>query len=150
MITAQKESFTAAIPELKPIFTRHWEELALNKDIVPLDMMYETYEQREAMGEVCFVTLRDKGTIIGYFVGFISPGLHYRTCLTCITDIFYVEPDRRGARAGVMLFQVVEEELKRRGVKRWFAGEKLHKPCAPLFKYLGFEPVEQTHSKILA
>ncbi len=149
MITAQVENLTETLDELKPLFPLHWEELALNKDSVPLDPMYDVYEQRDERGEVCFVTLRDKGELIGYFVGFINPGLHYKTCLTCIMDIFYVVQDKRGQRGGIKLFQAVETELKRRGVQRWFVGEKLHQPCAKLFEYLGFEPVETTHSKML-
>ena len=149
MITAQVENLTETLPELKPLLPLHWEELALNKDSVPLDPIYEIYEQRDAAGQVCFVTLRDQGELIGYFVGFVNPGLHYKTCLTCIMDIFYVVQDSRGQRGGVKLFKEVEKELQRRGVGRWFVGEKLHKPCGKLFEFLGFEPVERTYSKML-
>lgn len=149
MITAQIENLTEVLEELKPLLPLHWEELALNKDDVPLDPQYEIYLERDARGEVVFATLRDAGELIGYFVGFINPGLHYKTCLTCIMDIFYLVQDKRGKNGGVILFQKVEKELIRRGVQRWFVGEKLHKPCGKLFKFLNFEPVEITHSKML-
>ncbi len=149
MITAQVENLTEVLEELKPLFPLHWEELALNKDDIPLDPQYDVYLQRDARGEIVFVTLRDAGELIGYFVGFVNPGLHYKTCLTCIMDIFYLVQDKRGQRGGITLFKKVEQELKRRGVQRWFVGEKLHKPCGWLFKMLGFEPVETTHSKMI-
>ncbi len=149
MITAQIESFTETLEELKPLLPLHWEELGLNKDSVPLDPMFETYTAREAQGEVIFTTLRDDGELIGYFIGFITPGLHYRTCLTCIMDIFYVVQDKRGRKGGFTLFAEVKKELQRRGVQRWFVGEKLHKPCGQFFNALGFEPVERTHSMML-
>jgi hypothetical protein len=74
MITAQIESFTASLPEFKPLFPLHWEELALEKDKVPLDPQYNIYEFKESMDELLFVTLREDGKPIGYFIGFIAPG----------------------------------------------------------------------------
>lgn len=149
MITAQVEDFTATLDELKPLLPLHYEELALNKDQVPLDPQYEIYLERDARGEVCFVTLRENGALVGYFIGFIAPGLHYRTCLTCTMDIFYVHPDYRGKRGGIKLFRTVENELRRRGVQRWFVGSKCHKDASRLFEALDFERVEIYYSKML-
>lgn len=149
MMTAQVESLTDVLEELKPLLPTHWEELALNKDKVPLDPQYDIYLARDACGEVLFVTLRDTGRLIGYFVGFIAPGLHYRTCLTLTMDIFYVWPQFRGRRAGFMLFAAVQKEATRRGALRMFAGSKLHKDASWLFEQLGYEEVERYYSKWL-
>lgn len=146
MITAQVENLTERLEEMKPLFPLHWEELALNKDRVPLDPQYDVYLERDARGEVLFVTLRELGELVGYFVGFVVPGLHYRTCLTLTMDIFYVRPDKRG-RCGVKLFREVEREAKRRGVKRMFVGSKCHKDASWLFERLGYEEVERYYSK---
>lgn len=146
MITAQVENLTERLEEMKPLFPLHWEELALNKDRVPLDPQYDVYLERDARGEVLFVTLREVGELVGYFVGFVVPGLHYRTCLTLTMDIFYVRPDKRG-RCGVKLFREVEREAKRRGVKRMFVGSKCHKDASWLFERLGYEEVERYYSK---
>ena len=40
MITLEVESFIECLPELKPILPIHYEELALNKDEVPLSPQY--------------------------------------------------------------------------------------------------------------
>ena len=146
MITAQVESLTARLEEMKPLFPLHWEELALNRDKVPLDPQYDIYLARDARGEVLFVTLREFGELVGYFVGFVAPGLHYRTCLTLTMDIFYVRPDKRG-RCGVKLFRAVEQEAKRRGVQRMFVGSKCHKDASWLFERLGYSEVERYYSK---
>jgi len=120
MITCAVESFTDRIDELKQIIPMHYEELALNKDKVPLSPQWDIYQARDSLGEVLFMVMRENGEMVGYFIGFIAPGLHYSTCLTCIMDIFYIKPEKRGAALpGVRLFRAVEEELKRRGVDRW-------------------------------
>lgn len=146
MITCQVEPFPPFLEEVKPILPIHWEELALNKDKVPLDPQYDIYLARDARGEVISVTAREDGKLMGYFVGFIAPGLHYKTCLTCTMDIFYVHPDHRGGGTGWHLFKTAEAELRRRGVQRLFVGSKLHKDASWLFEKLGYEEVERYYS----
>ena len=147
MITAQIEPWSDFVEEVKPLFLEHWEELALDKDKVPLSPQYGVYAARDAMGELLVVTLRKSGRLVGYFMGFIAPGLHYDTCLTLTMDIFWTHPDIRGGFAGVKLFRLVEKEAKRRGVKRMFYGSKLHKDASRLFEFLNMEPVEIYYSK---
>jgi len=147
MITAQIEEMGPFIQEVMPMLHQHWEELALNKDKVPLDPQYEVYMAREASGQSMVVTLREAGRLVGYFVGFVAPGLHYKTCLTLTMDIFWTHPDIRGGLAGVKLFRAVEKEAKRRGVQRIFYGSKLHKDASRLFEFLKMEPVEVYYSK---
>lgn len=142
MITAHVENFTEALPALMPVLPLHYQELALNQDKVPLSPQYPVYLQRDADGGVLFVALRKAGELVGYFIGFIAPGLHYQTCLTLTMDIFYVHPDHRGDGAGAQLFKAVEAEAKRRGVQRMFVGSKLHKDASWLFQRLGYEPCE--------
>ena len=149
MITFETESFTENLAELKVILPLHYEELALEQDKVPLSPQYEIYEAREKAGELLYVTARENGELIGYFIGFVAPGLHYKTCLTCTMDIFYIHPEHRGSNFGFKLFNFVEKKLLARGVKRWFVGSKVHLDASWLFKKLGFSPCETTQSKYL-
>jgi len=149
MITTHIESFEALLDELQPLLPLHYEELALNQDKVPLSPQYNVYIERERAGGLLFVTLRDAGELVGYFIGFIAPGLHYSTCLTCTMDIFFLRKDKRTGSAGVRLFRFVEDELRRRGVQRWFMGSKVKADASALFKRIGAEPVETYYSKWL-
>ena len=146
MLSAHVESLTERLEDLKPFFPMHWEELALNQKQVPLDPQYDIYLGRDGVGQVMLVTLRSEGELVGYFVGFVAPGLHYKTCLTLIGDIFYVLPEHRGNGGGFILFKAVEAEARRRGVKRMFVGSKMHKDASWLFEKLGYEQVETTYS----
>lgn len=92
MITAHIESFEENLEYLKPLLPIHYRELALNQDKVPLSPQFDKYAAAEQHGELIFITLRKAGQMVGYFIGFIAPGLHYSTCLTCQMDIFYVLP----------------------------------------------------------
>jgi GNAT superfamily N-acetyltransferase len=147
MITCHVESFEERLLELQALLPLHYRELALNQDKVPLSPRYGDYIDRERAGGLLFVTLRDAGHLVGYFIGFIAPGLHYSTCLTCTMDIFYVHPDKRTGSAGVRMFRFVETELRRRGVQRWFMGSKIQADASALFKRIGAAPVETYYSK---
>lgn len=149
MITLHIESFAERLNELQALLPEHYKELALNQSDVPLDPQYEVYIERERQGALLFVTLRDAGELIGYFIGFVAPGLHYKTCLTCTMDIFYVRKDKRQGSAGVRMFRFVEKELRRRGVQRWFMGSKIHADASALFERIGASKVETYYSKWL-
>jgi len=146
MLTAQPEDFVPFLEEVKPLLPLHYEELALNKDYVPLSPQFDEYLRRDAKGMILTVTLRDAGDLVGYFVGFIAPGLHYSTCLTLHLDIFWCRPDKRDGTAGVKLFKAVEKEARRRGVQRMFVGSKVHKDASRLFDALKYTPVETVYS----
>lgn len=146
MITCCVEKFGDELENLKPLFPEHWKELALDQDKVPLDPQYEVYLEREDRGELLFVCLREAGEIVGYFLGFVAPGLHYKTCVTLTMDIFWVKPEARGKGAGMTLFRFVEQEARNRGVQRMFVGSKLHKDASWLFDRLGYIEVERYYS----
>lgn len=146
MITIQQETFRPFLEEVKPLFPLHWAELALEQDRVPLNPRYDEYLRRDDAGQVLSVTVRDEGELVGYFVGFIAPGLHYQTCLTLTMDIFWLHPKSRGQNAGWYLFKHVQRVAKERGVQRMLVGSKLHKDASWLFERLGYEPIETYYS----
>lgn len=149
MITCSVEQLEDVLPEMKLLFGGHWEELALDKASVPLDPQYDVYLERERQGQTLTVVMRENALIIGYWVGFIAPGLHYRTCLTATMDIFYIKPEARGGTKALKMFRFVERELVRRGVQRWIMGTKLHHDVGRMFEALGLRPIETYYSKLL-
>jgi hypothetical protein len=150
MITAQVETLAGGgLDELKPLLPGHYEELSLHRGKgFKLNPRYDDYLNREAQGQVLYVTLRKSGNLIGYFVGHIVPGLHYQDCLTLHSDIYYVVPEHRGDGAGLVLFNAVKKELKRRGGNLWMSGDKefAHMHTGKLHQAIGFEKVENVYA----
>lgn len=142
MITAQIESLTEQLPELKPLLPEHWAELALYQDRMPLDPDFAYYEAMDAAGKMLLATIRENGALVGYFVGILGASPHYRSTPMCKMDVVYVHPDHRGQHAGTLLLDTVKRELKRRGVRCWWVGSKNHKPIEWLFEQFGFERSE--------
>lgn len=149
MIKAQPESFIDNLEELMPLLPEHWDKLALDKDRFPLDPQYPLYFAAEEAGQLLFMTLRDDDRMIGYWIAFIAPGMHYRTCLTATQDIWNIVPEYQSTVGPMILLRAVHKEYKRLGVNRSFVNEKMHLPCGRLFKAFGYEPIETHYSKLI-
>jgi hypothetical protein len=149
VIRARAEVFMDTLPELKNLFSAHWEKLALDKEVAPLDPNYEVYGALEKAGALLFIALRNNKKLIGYWVATITPGLHYKTCVTALMDIWNIVPEYENGVAALILMRAVEREYKDRGVNRAFAGEKTHKPCGRLYEAFGYQPVETQYSKLI-
>lgn len=152
MLVAAVESITDCVEEMKALIPSHYEEISEHKlRGIPLDPQYETYLARDAGGQIIFVALRDAGKLVGYHVSFVTPGLHYQTCLTAIGDIYFVYPDERGRRGGVLLFREWERECRRRGVRLMTAGIKVRhaKDARRLVELMGFMEAEIMFWKFL-
>ena len=148
MITFQAESFEHTLDELRPILDVHYLELAMHQDKIPLAPQFDVYIANERINQLLFFTVRDDNRLVGYFIGFISPGLHYSETVTCKMDIFFIHPDYRGeGNIGLKMFRNLEQELRRRKVQHWFVGCKLKADAGPLFRRMGFEPIETYYSK---
>lgn len=149
MITIQVEGYGDCIEELKALYPSHHEELGLFKDKMPLDPDYPEYLRREQDGSLFLCTARNDGRIVAYYIAVVRPGFHYQSTLTGTADIYYVAPDFRGRGLALPLFRHVERELKRRGAKVWYGGNKIHNPLGAdkLHELLGFIPADQYWAK---
>lgn len=146
MLTAQAEELTAeTLAEAKPLLPFHYDELSEHKAAgIPLDPQYDLYLARAAAGQVLYVTLREAGTLVGYLVSFMAPGMHYKGCLTATGDIFFVYPTKRGLEGGKTLFSAWLKECKRRGIRLAQIGMKTRhaKYVRPILEELGFFEAE--------
>lgn len=135
--------------EMLPLLVRHWREIALNHADVPLDIDEAKYGELDDTGALHIVTARRDGLLIGYHVAIVTPHLHYRSTLHGITDVYWLAPECRHGVTAMRLFQAVERELKRRGVRKLFTATKLHLDQGPLFERLGYRPVERLYAKLI-
>ncbi|MEX3972259.1 GNAT family N-acetyltransferase [Paraburkholderia caribensis] len=148
MITFHIERFVDVYAEMYPLLVEHYEEISQHREHgVPLDPQVDVYQSRENAGNLLMVIARDAGRIVGYFIGIVAPALHYKSCLSCSPDIFYVQREYRRDGTAAAMFGHVEKELRRRGVKVWMVGSKHAHNVTQLFEHLSFEPFEITYAK---
>ena len=143
------ETLAATRAEAEPLLMRHWDEVALNKETVPLDPDWEMYSRLEAGGIVHVTTARRDGKLVGYAAFLLTNNLHYRTLRVAEGDIFWLAPECRRGRAGIDLMRAAEAQLRDRGVHRIVNKVKLHIDVGPVFEYLGYKPIERIYAKMV-
>jgi len=143
------EKYEEMIAEAIPLFTRHWEEIALFKDKIRFAPDYSKYEALEAAGGLHICTVRVDGRLVGYHVALVTPHPHYMNDLMSLTDIFYIHPDHRKGLTGFIFFRFIEAELKKLGVSKMMAGTKLNKDLGVMFDRLGWTPTDRMYAKVI-
>lgn len=149
MVEFAVEKYAQIMDEMELLLRRHWEEVALNRDAVPLDIDRDKYLALEDQGVLHIITARDGSKLVGYHVAMIANHLHYKTTLHGITDVYFLAPEYRYGGIGYKMIAKVEEEMKALGVKKLFTAVKLHLDHGPLFEALGYKPVERLYSKMI-
>ncbi len=150
MLTFRVETLAAVRDEAAPLLRRHWEEIALNRDTVPLDPDWQAYDRVEAAGLLHITTARnDAGGLVGYAVYFVVPNLHYRSLRVAETDIFWLVPEHRRGLAGLRLLRAAEAHLAALGVNKIVSKVKLHHDTGPLFERLGYTAIERVYAKMV-
>lgn len=142
------EAWSSALPEMQRLFDAHWQEVALNRDAIKLDIDYELYARCERDEELHLVTARDDGWLVGYHLSVIRPHPHYRSTLHCTTDVFYLRPEYRKGMTGYKLLKFFLDSVRARGVKKIFMGTKMAIDIDPLLKRLGFTPIERIYGMV--
>lgn len=150
MLTFQVETFAAMLPEGRALFPRHYEELALDKEKVPLAVDEERYLWIENQGGLHVCTVRADGALVGYFICTLLPHLHYKDAgPMAYTDVYYIAPEHRRGGAGFRLIRCVERTLKMRGVTKIYLSHKRHQDHSALFLKLGYRATDIMYTKLL-
>lgn len=148
-ISFKVEKWSEALPEMKEIFPIHWEELALNKDAIKMSVFEERYAVMESQNALLVVTARTIERLVGYFVVFLLPHLHYQDAGNMAhTDMYFLLPEFRNG-SGAKLLMCVQDALRLRGIKKMYLSTKIHKSHTELFQLMGFTPSDIMHVKLL-
>lgn len=154
-ITFQVEKLSNIKEEVFPLLVKHWEEIALNKETVPLDPDWEMYRLLEDGDVMNITTARKNGHIIGYFAYIITGNLHYKSLRVAEGDIFYVDKEYRKGSFARKLLQESERNLKAVGVNKIINKVKKHfkNPrgigVGLLFEHTGYIEIENLYAKMV-
>jgi GNAT superfamily N-acetyltransferase len=131
------------------LLKKHWEELALNKDKVPLAIDEARYKQLQDVGILKnIVVYNNQNVAVGYSVLLIQPHLHYSTTVYAAVDVIYIDPEYRNTTLGARLLVAAEKQAKEHG-----ASIVLHhaKPYVPMIikplEKLGYSLYEHMYGK---
>lgn len=150
MMIYQEEPVTySLLEELTPMLEQHWEEVAVNKDRVPLDINYDGYVKLYNSGILKLFTVRNEVELIGYYATMLVNHFHYKSTLFAMNDVVYVKPEYRGKLAGYKLLKFAEDKLKEYGVDVVSVHIKLTHDFSPMMERMGYQTVEKICTKYI-
>jgi len=149
MISFQVEKARDAILEIKEILHEHWEEIALDKEVIKLNPDYNKYLDLADKDILHIVTAREDGVLIGYHISLVFPHMHYIDSLTAFTDIFFLKKEKRQGSTGIKLLKAMEQSLKERNVQKIYMGTKIHLDISPILNRLGYTQIEKIFTKVI-
>ena len=153
-VTYQVERFPAIALEIRPLWTKHWQVLGMDRERVALSPDIPTYLKMDCDGVLHIVTVRAAEALIGYYFTLIPPkDLHYTGLKRAWTDIYFIDPSAVPPLSLVAKYRrlvaKVEAELQALGVQRLHTAVKLHSDIGGLWDRLGYTPVERAYYRVL-
>jgi GNAT superfamily N-acetyltransferase len=146
----QVEDWPDVLSELRPLFSRLWDDVAIDKDRFVAECDEVKYGALYGAKILHLVTARDEGKLAGYFLVFITPNAHYKGAGECaFTDMYYLLPEYRKGNTGLQLFAFMEETLRARGVVKFYTSHKIHRDRSAMMKFLGFTASDIVYSKVI-
>jgi hypothetical protein len=151
-LSFQSENWADIVGELKPLIVLQWEEIALDRDSIPLDPDWDRYAALSAAGSLKITTARDSasGELAGWYLTVVSPHPHYKSTLFGFLDIYYIRPEYRRGLAGLGLFAAMEKSMRALGVKELISISKTHRSVEPIFERLDWRETGTTYTKVLS
>ncbi|MDA8231569.1 MAG: GNAT family N-acetyltransferase [Magnetospirillum sp.] len=147
MIVFQHESLAGALGAMTPLVARHWREVALDRDRVPLAPDWEKYRLLDRTGALNITTARHDGRMVGYACYIVSRHLHYRDLMVAESDAFFLAPEHRRGPEGVRLLRAAEQNVIAAGAQRIVTRVKVDPDFGPLLRRMGYQPIEAVYSK---
>jgi Acetyltransferase (GNAT) family len=129
---------------MRPLFAQHFVELGVNQHRLAAIADEPRYAQLEKADILFVITVRADQKLVGYFVGFIMPHLHYMGAGPwAMTDMYFVKPEyRRGA--GLKLFRAFKQIARENGCRFAVTSCKVHEDHSALLEKLGAKWTDKT------
>jgi GNAT superfamily N-acetyltransferase len=135
--------------EIEPLLKQHYDEIALNKDIIKMNPDWEAYARLDAVNALRIYTARRNDKLLGYFVVIVSKSLHYRDHLFANNDVIFLAKPARKGLTGVKLIKYAIDSLAAEGITKLHINTKAHQPFDAILERLNFEEIERVYSLVL-
>jgi GNAT superfamily N-acetyltransferase len=143
------ERFRDCIEEIKPLLDLHYDEVAMYQAKIELNPDYDRYLALDDAEMIHVVTAREGELLIGYFITFLVPHMHYQDHIYAVNDVVFIEERYRNAKVGMELFTFAEKELKGMGVSVLVIHMKTKLPFDELCLGLGYDYAERNYTKYI-
>lgn len=120
------------------LFQQHWNEIALNKQLMVLSPDRARYEALEAGGNLIVLGAYENNALVGYSVSFVTSHFHYSDLTIAQNDLLFLVTRLRGTRLGLDLIYETEREASAKGAKMMLWHAKPNTTLQELMPRLGY------------
>lgn len=149
MLKVNRESFEENLDDLKAFFPLQWKETIYPDGKEQLNPDLEVYLDAEKNDLLIFISLKEEGKLIGYFLGVKYKYPHSQNEFYVMQDSIFIHPDHRGNGGGIKLIKKLEEECRMMGVTRILLCSRSHNDITKLFERLNYNLSEVYYSKYI-
>lgn len=131
------------------LFQQHWNEIALNKQVMVLNPDRTRYEALETGGNLIVLGAYENNVLVGYSVSFVTTHFHYSDLKVAQNDLLFLVNRLRGTRLGLDLIYETEREAGARqcGMMLWHA--KPNTTLINLLPRMGYGVQDIIYSKVI-
>lgn len=135
----RKSTVSEMLALASDLFAEHWDEIALNKQVMALKPDTARYEVMEANGALFILAAFNQGgALVGYSVNFVMRHLHYADLCVASNDLLFVSKEHRHGRLGLQLIRATEARAKKEGARLMLWHAKPNTPLADIMPRLGY------------
>lgn len=135
---------------IEPLLRAHFEEIAVHRDVTPLNPNWGHYYAVEKIDRLIVVAAENGPELIGYNVYFVSPMLHNMSNLIAHNDIIYIKPEYRHGSLALRMIRMGEAQAKRLGASIVSMHVKTGHDFSGLLRHVGYAEVDTTYFKVVA
>jgi len=133
--------------ELCALFQDHWDEVALNKQVMKLKPDMVRYKTMYEQGMLLVLGAWNDDVLVGYSVNFVMQHLHYADLRICSNDLLFVSQALRKGRVGLRLIRATEVAAKEAGAKLMLWHGKPNTALVEIMPALGYGVQDVIFSK---
>lgn len=132
------------------LFRQHWNEIALNKQVMVLNPDRARYEALETAGSLIVLGAYENSVLVGYSVSFVTEHFHYSDLTIAQNDLLFLVASLRGTRLGLELITETEKAAQAKGAGMMLWHAKPNTPMANLMPRLSYGVQDIIFSKVIA
>ncbi len=120
------------------LFEEHWDEIALNKQVMVLKPDEDRYRAMEQAGSLLILAAWEGEALVGYSVNFIVNHLHYADLRLCSNDLLFITRSKRAGRLGLKLIRETEKRAAEMGARLMLWHAKQDTALAVMMPKMGY------------
>lgn len=131
------------------LFREHYDEIALNKNVMKLLPNWEKYYELEKAGMILCIGAFLGEECIGYSINFFTNHMHYKELFYMQNDLLFVAEEHRKTRLGLDLIRATEKLAHAKGADLMLWHAKENTTLCSLMPRLGYKIQDIIYSKVL-